>query len=162
MHTWIDDCVYGLIEYYETNNVYELYNCLLIDIVKLPIGNIILQDKEAMYYRDIQGREVVYIQEGLEDQFEKFVLSHELGHAILHTDILQAAYKKCMLNFGKLEKQAHYFAVKLLDISIDPVDYKDLSSEQIARALYVVEDCLEYVISDKQSWDIEEPEWKRG
>lgn len=122
MYKWIDECVFGLTEYYRTNNIYELYINLDIDIVRLPKENIILRDKEAVYYRDYQGREAVYIREGLEDQYEKFVLSHELGHALLHTDILQAAYSKSFINKGKLEKEAHYFAVKLLDISIDPAE----------------------------------------
>ena len=162
MHKWIDECVYGLTEYYGTNNIYELYAYLLIDIVKLPKENIILRDKEAMYYRDYQGREVVYIREGLVDQYEKFILSHELGHALLHTDILQAAYSQGLLNKGKLEKEAHYFAVKLLDISIDPVECVGLTTEQIAGAMYVVEECLEYIACEKQSEELEGSKWVRA
>lgn len=148
MHQWIDHCIYGLMDYYGTNNIYELYANLQIEIVWFPADNIILQGKDAVYYRDFQGREIVYLQEGLKVEYEKFVLSHELGHAILHTDLLQAAYSQGMMNKGKLERQAHYFAVKLLDITIDPVEHANLSSEQIAGALYVVEDCLEYA-----AWD---------
>lgn len=162
MHKWIDNCVSGLTECYGTNNIYELYDNLLIDIVRLPVDNIILRDKEAVYYRDFEGREVVYIREGLLVPYERYVLSHELGHAILHTDIHQATYTQDMLNKGKLEKQAHYFAVKLLDISIDPVEYTGLSLEQVAGALYVVEDCLEYVTCKKKVGEMKRPEWVRG
>lgn len=73
------------------------------------------------------------------------MLAHELGHAILHTEIATAAYNNKLLNKGKLEKQADYFALKLLDISIDKDYFEGYTLEQIAKALYVTEASLNYI-----------------
>lgn len=146
---WIDICIIGLTEYYGTCDIYELYTCLDIKIIKLEKDNILLQGKEAIYIRDYWEAEAVYIRNDLAHPYEKFVLAHELGHAILHTKLVRAAYSGELLNKGKLEKQAHYFAVRLLGITMDPVEYNELSSEQIAGALYVTEDCLKYVKLDR-------------
>lgn len=142
---WIDICIIGLTEYFGTRNVYELYTCLGIEIIKLEKENTLLLGKEAIYIRNYLGTEAVYIRDDLAHPYEEFILAHELGHAILHTNLFQAAYGGGLLNKGKLERQADYFAVKLLGITVDPVDCKELTAEQIAGALCVTEECLEYV-----------------
>ena len=111
----------------------------------MPGNNILLQGKEALYHRDFRGLEIVYIGDDLDFEYEKFVLAHELGHAILHVHIFEAAFNKDFINKGKLEKQAHYFAVKLLDINLDPIDYEGMTIKQIAGDLHIAEDSLEYV-----------------
>jgi Zn-dependent peptidase ImmA (M78 family) len=89
---------------------------------------------------------VVYLRDDLPCQYEKFVLCHELGHAILHTEIPSAAYNNKLIVKGKLEKQADYFAIKLLDIKLDNVGYEGLTTEQIAKELCIAEESLNYVL----------------
>ena len=74
-----------------------------------------------LYIRNFLGIEVVFIRDNLHYQYEKFVLAHELGHAVLHVEIGTAAYSNKLINRGKLERQADYFAIKILDIKIDDV-----------------------------------------
>lgn len=143
---WIDEYVSGVIDYCNSRDIFEIYNTLDINIKKIDKDNLILQGDEALYVRNYSGVEIVFIRDDLPYKYEKFVLSHELGHAILHTEIAQAAYSKKLVNKGKLERQATYFALRLLDIKLDNVYHYQLTKKQIAQGLFVTEDSLNYVI----------------
>lgn len=149
MYGWIDNYVIGLVETYDTCDIYELYNCLEIKVRRLDDSNILLQDNESIYYRDYLGLEVVFIKSDLTLEYEKFVLAHELGHAIIHTDIYTAAFNKNLINTGKYEKQAHYFALKLLGLNnnLSVEDFKGFTLDQIASSLNLPKDILESIIS---------------
>ncbi|WP_374212506.1 ImmA/IrrE family metallo-endopeptidase [Tissierella sp. MB52-C2] len=77
-------------------------------------------------------------------QYEKLVLAHELRHVLLHIEVTKSAYNSKLINRGKLEKQADYFALKLLDISIDEISYEGYTQEQIAEDLYITERSINY------------------
>lgn len=131
---WIDNIIVGLIDTYSTNNPYELCDLLEIIIIKIDKDFILLNGHESAYFRNAYDREVIYIRDDLEKSHEEFYLSHELGHAILHTHV------DCSNNLvikGKFEKQANYFAFKLSDICFDERELKNLSVEQIACCLEV-------------------------
>ena len=145
-YDWINNCIIGLIELYNTRDINELYECLNIKIVKLQKNNILLQEGEAFYHRNYFNDEIVFIRNDLDYQYEKFVLAHELGHALLHTEIYTAAFNRDLVNKGKLEKQANYFAFKLLNIEIDSADFEGYTIEQVSKALYVSEDSLKYFV----------------
>lgn len=142
-YSWIDEYTDGIVEYCNSRDIYEIYNSLNIEIVKTDKDNPILQENDALYIRDYSDLEVVFIRDDLPYQYEKFVLAHELGHALLHTKLCVAAFKINLINKGKLEKQANYFALKLLNIKINSVDFEGYTVEQIAKALYISEDSLE-------------------
>ncbi|EAG4986506.1 ImmA/IrrE family metallo-endopeptidase, partial [Listeria monocytogenes] len=63
----------------------------------------------------------------LPDHQIKYVVAHELGHAVLHTRI-NATFTKSIYwsNLNKIELEAHHFAVSLLlsDIDIESFDTK--------------------------------------
>lgn len=135
MYSWIDNIIIGLKETYGTNNIYDLYDILRIQIIKLKPANILLNGNEAFYYRDYFDNEIVFIRNDLNLVYERFVLAHELGHALLHTHIYEAAFNKSLINTGKLEKQANYFAFNLLNIELDPVEYEGFTLDQITSTL---------------------------
>ncbi len=144
--SWIDEYVDGVIENYNSNDVYEIYSNLDMNIIKVDRNDNVLRGNDAVYIRSFYGIEVVYLRDDLPSKYERFVLSHELGHAILHTEIASAAYNNKLIVKGKLEKQADYFAIKLLDIELDDVGYEGFTSEQLAKDLCVSEVSLEYII----------------
>lgn len=144
--SWIDEYVIGAIDLCFSNNVYEIYKFLNINIMKLDKEDTLLCGYEAVYIRNYFGIEVVFIRDDLPYKYEKFILAHELGHALLHTEIAKAAYNSKLINKGKLEKQADYFAIKLLDITIDEIYYGDYTYSQLASELYVTEESLKYSI----------------
>lgn len=134
---WIDNILEGLKDTYDTNNIYELYDYLEIKIIKLEYSNILLRGNDAFYYRSYFQNEIVAIRNDLNLEYEKFILAHELGHALLHTDTYKAAFNKDLINCGKLEKQANYFAFKLLSLDIDPITFEGFTINQIASSLYL-------------------------
>lgn len=142
---WIDEYVDGVIDYCYSTDIFEIYNALSINIKRIDKDDSLLQGNEALYVRNYFGIELVLIRDDLPYKFEKFVLSHELGHALLHTEISQAAYDSKLINKGKLEKQADYFALKLLSIQIDDVYCLDLTKDQISRDLCITEESLSYI-----------------
>lgn len=145
MYSWIENIILGLKENYSIYNIYDLYDELGIMIKKLDPNSILLQGNEAFYHRDYFQNEIVFMRNDLCEAYEKFILAHELGHALLHTHVYEAAFNKNLLNIGKFEKQANYFAFKLLDVSFDPVDFDGFSMNQIASSLNLSTYCLECV-----------------
>jgi len=134
---WVDLTVTGIHETYHTSCPYDLCKTLEIGVRKVNYNNPILLGNDSTYIRGYLGGEIIFIRDDLDYLPEKFILAHELGHAILHVDIKSAHCNKNLLNIGKLEKQATYFAFKFLDIAIDPVEYEGFTIEQIARSLYI-------------------------
>lgn len=143
--SWINESVDGLIEYCYSDDIFEIYETLNIDIKRIDKESFILQGSEALYIRSYFDIEVVFIRDDLPYRYEKFLLAHELGHALLHVEISSAAYNSKLINKGKLERQADYFAYRLLDIKVDNVYYEGLTIEQIAGDLCVNEESLEYI-----------------
>ena len=132
---WIDNLLVGLIETYGTNDVFELCNSLEIEIIELEPHNPLLQGNESIYYRDFFNKEVIFIRNNLNYGFKKFIIAHELGHALEHTDVFQSCISKNLINYGKYENQADYFALKLLNISLDEVELYKMTIEQVASTL---------------------------
>lgn len=131
---WIDNIIVGLLDTYETNNPYELCNYLGIKIIKLEPENALLRKKDAFYYRDLEDKEVIFIKNNLNELTERFIIAHELGHALCNPDLLRASF--VLSNKGKLEKQANYFAFNLLNIFLDKSNLKDLTLKQISSYTY--------------------------
>lgn len=146
MHSWIDDIILGLNDLNDANNIYELYKELNISIRKLESSNVLLQGNEAFYTRSFYGEEIVFIKNNLCETHEKFILAHELGHALLHPMIYEAAFNKNLINMGKLEKQANYFAFKLLNIELNPIELEGFTINQIASCLEVPYEPLKQLV----------------
>ena len=131
---WIDSYVEGLKEYCYSDDVYDICDCLGISLVRLDPASSLLMGGKAMYIRDYFDAESIFVRNDLSRYYEKCIIAHELAHAVLHTEVFSAAFNPKLLNRGKLEKQADYFAVKLLSIDIDMVFYEGFTIEQVASA----------------------------
>ncbi len=146
MYAWIDDIIGGLYEYYNTNNIYELCDILNIQIKRIDSNNILLRGNDSIYIRDYFNCEVIFIRNDLNMESEKFILFHELGHALLHTDIFKAAFNRNFINKNKLEKQANYFAFKMLNVEFDEIELDGMSLEQISKCIGVPYESLSQLV----------------
>lgn len=135
MYSWIDNIILGIKDSGNTNNVDELYDYLEIRIQKLEPSNILLRGNDSFYYRDFDNKEIVFIRNDLDEVMERFILFHELAHALLHTHIYEAAFNKDFINKDKIEKQANYFAFKMLNIELDEIELEGMTIEQIANVI---------------------------
>lgn len=132
---WIDNIVLGLLDKYCTNDIYELCEFENIKIIKLDSSNAILRNTQALYYRDLNDEEIIFVKNNLDYRIEEFILKHELGHALLHPNLLRSTYTYG--NIGKYEKQANYFALKLSNITFDEIELEGMTLEQVASCLNI-------------------------
>ena len=105
----IKNIVEKLIKQYKTNNVYELISILNIKVFELPF------EQEIGMYRFIKNNRVIIISQNLNEITKKFILSHELGHAILHRKE-NCSYLKhnTFSKVSSFEIEANKFAAELL------------------------------------------------
>lgn len=139
----IDDIVTGLIDSVGSNNLDDILSELKIHKFTVSPDNSLLQDNQAVYQR-IGDFECIYIADNVLNK--DFVIAHEIGHAILHVEEMTMFYNP-LLNKGKLENEANYFACKLL--------YNDLEIEEgiettyeLANLLGVNEKIVKYVVGE--------------
>lgn len=107
---WIDEIIQGTFELYGTSDPFELCDYLEIVIQKTNRDSVILKGQSSMYIRNFCNKECIFYIEGLRYKRLKFYIMHELGHALLHPDVMISN----LTNDLKLEKQANYFAIKML------------------------------------------------
>lgn len=140
---WINDVISGLIEEVGSNDVYDIISYLNIKIIKdNEKQNVLFEKCDGIYIRNFFGNEVIIIKDSLPN--EKFVLAHELGHALLHVDYDFLMNNPLSLN-SKKEKEANYFATKLLynDYKIeDGIE----TTEQLANMLGIKQDFIKFII----------------
>ncbi|WP_352420774.1 ImmA/IrrE family metallo-endopeptidase [Proteiniborus sp.] len=142
--TWIKEIVIGLIEIYETRNVYELLDLLDVLLIKKQLIN----DEKGRFFRDIWGNEYIYISNRLSDEEERIVIAHELGHLILHTHLNTSYYtENRLLNKDQIEVQANKFAAELLiPDNVDTYEYETI--QQLACYLKVSEELVKLKYKD--------------
>ncbi|WP_376706478.1 ImmA/IrrE family metallo-endopeptidase [Listeria seeligeri] len=105
---------------HNTSDPFEL--CELLNIIVTPWN--MSTDTNGFYKYVRRNRFIFYNSNLLEHQI-KYVVSHELGHALMHTR-LNATFTKSIhwSSLSKIELEAHQFAVSLLlsDIDIENFD----------------------------------------
>lgn len=139
---WIKNIVCGLFEICETKDIREIISSLEITIIKKDFIN----GAKGKFYRDIFGNEYIYISSDLSENEERFILAHELGHALLHTDMSVEFYFSSLIVKGKIEKEADYFATEILinenNIDIDLI--QNLNLDQLSLYYGVPKRLIEY------------------
>lgn len=138
---WIDEILLGLTELIGSNNVYDILSHLNIYHFAVDKDNSVLQDNLAVYNR-IGAFECIYYSNDIDNL--EYVLAHEIGHAILHLEESEMFYNP-LLNKGKLEKEADYFATKLLYSNFE-IEEGIETYEQLANRLGIKIDNIKYII----------------
>lgn len=139
---WIKNIVNGLIEYYETRNILELIDLLDVKIIYKKFNN---PDIKARLIKTYQEDFYIYLSDELSAPEERIILAHELGHVVLH-DISSAYYNTSLINKGKLEVQANYFASLIL---LDESDFEkcyleNMSLDQLSSYFEVPKELIEF------------------
>lgn len=139
---WIKNIVDGLVEYYDTRDIYELVDILDITIIH---KNFINEEVKARLIKTENEDFVIYLSDRLDEHEKKYVLAHELGHTLLH-DISNDYYYNSNLNKDKLELQANYFAALLLldERSFEKCYIENMSLEQLSSYFEVPKELIQY------------------
>jgi len=111
-------------------------------------GNDIL----AFHYCDDQAK-IICLNQNLSEEKSLFVLSHEIGHALMHSHISFSQFRKDTLcSAEKMEREANMFAAILLFSHLDELNFTELSNT------YEIEkDVLKQILGQHLGF---EPFWK--
>ncbi|MBU5308432.1 ImmA/IrrE family metallo-endopeptidase [Clostridioides mangenotii] len=135
-----------LIDKFNTNDPFSLSEHLNINIIYTDLKNI------WGMYRYIKRNSFIFINNNISDIEKRFVLSHELGHAILHTKN-NCFYLKhnTFMKVSTFENEANEFAAELLITNEDikeAID-KQFSIEQMACYFEVPLELVEFKFNHK-------------
>lgn len=120
---------------YKTNNPLELSECLNVDIIARPLGNI------YGFYKYTHRNKQIYINSNLEYRDRIIVCSHELGHAVLHPRENCPFLKAYTYFEDRLEVEANLFGTYLL---IQTINDDFMTYEQIINTFNVSEQIASY------------------
>ena len=86
------------------------------------------------FYQYFQRNNIIYLDERLSENEQRFVLAHELGHMFLHKKA-NAIFMdtRTQFNTDKFELEANTFAIDLLLPDSLLEEYKEFTIEQISR-----------------------------
>lgn len=114
----------------------------LDDIISY-LGIKIIKESKKSFYCQIKDKKYIYLDAKAPEDLRPFILAHELGHAILHQEEINH-YSPLSITKTATEREADYFAFKILGLEIDPI--YDYTISQYATMLKVNEDTIKYLI----------------
>ncbi|MPQ44592.1 ImmA/IrrE family metallo-endopeptidase [Clostridium tarantellae] len=132
----IKEVVADLVNSHKTNDPLELCELLNIKIMISDLGNEI----KGFFQRTPNGFKIIHLNSTLDTKESKYILAHELGHAILHTHLSIGLFlENNLLIKNKYENEADKFAAELLidDHIIRDVEFSELNVEQICSSLEI-------------------------
>lgn len=127
------------IKKYKTRSPYELADLMGISIHRCELGTI-----RGYYSKKFRIKQIV-LNCNLSEKDERFVLAHELGHAIMHENLnTPFLMENTLLSKNKFEKEANTFAIELLVPDTEIIENSDLTIGQLARMTGYSDDILRY------------------
>ena len=137
MIMYIPDIVADLVKRYKTRDPFELCDHLRIHILHHPLGEI------RGYYIKRRREKYIVLSSSLTTSERTVVCGHELGHAILHTELSTPFYQtNTLFSKDKFEMQANLFAADLLIPDELIYQYEGFTIRQIAYAEGLNEELL--------------------
>jgi len=105
----IKKTVQRLVWTYKTSCPFQIAEHKNIVVLFAPLGNV------YGFFQTYKRHCFIHINNGLDEQMQRFVCAHELGHAVLHqkenTPFIQ---RHTFFSVDRLEREANKFAVELL------------------------------------------------
>ncbi|MEO3944097.1 ImmA/IrrE family metallo-endopeptidase [Gorillibacterium sp. CAU 1737] len=99
----------ALIRRYGTNNPFAIAEARRIPVLFEPLG------ATLGYFSTYKRIPIIHINQNLDEDWQRFVCSHELGHGVIHpktnTPFLRS---NTLYPIDRIEKEANEFAVHLL------------------------------------------------
>lgn len=130
-----------LINKYNSKDLYELASFLNIHIIHIELGSALGM------YRYIKRNKFIFLNNNLDEITTKFVLAHEIGHAVLHTKNNCFYLKRnTFIKTNYFEIEANKFAAEILidDEELEICLKNGYTVEQIASYFQVLPELVEY------------------
>lgn len=120
--------VKNLVEKYNTKSPYKLCEKLNIEIIITELNDI------KGFYTKILNNKYIIINEKFDDISQKIILSHELGHAVLHsTRKINFMKENLFFYTNQMEKEANAFAGYLLSMNKEYYTKEEFDSIKLDR-----------------------------
>lgn len=132
-----------MVREFGTNNPYEICQYLNINVSKVHLGSL------NGYYTQSSGKGHIYINNALDEHMQRAICAHELGHAVMHTDVNIRFMVECtFFSKSKFEREANLFGAHLLlhDIRGRIADYENLTHYEIAAVECVPVEYIELIL----------------
>ena len=117
-----------IVRKYRTRDPFEMIKGMNVILVYYPLEGV------HGFYQYLQRNNIIYLDERLSKNEQRFVLAHELGHMFLHKKA-NAIFMdtRTQFNTDKFELEANTFAIDLLLPDSLLEEYKEFTVEQISR-----------------------------
>ena len=122
----IKDTVNQICKKYKTQNPYELADCLSININYCELGTI------RGFFVQRNRIKQIFINHNLPEQIRKFVLSHEIGHAIMHPNRNTLFLQNTFFSTDRLEIEANKFAIQIVMPDEDIMEHWEYTIDEWA------------------------------
>jgi len=126
-----------------TNNPFEIATNRNIIINYLPLGVTF-----GLYMKNAR-HQVITLNSDIDENLQRFVCAHELGHAILHPD--QNApflHAKTLFSTARIECEANYFAVNLLLFGENLQNYE--TTQQIMQIYGIPKEMERFIVYESE------------
>lgn len=142
----IKNIVNDLVTEFKTRNPFELCDCLNIPILYEPLGNI------KGFFQNILNTPIIHLNSNLNEHEVNCVLSHELGHAVLHKDLNVCFLKHYTFSVtDKYENEANKFTAELLIEDSSLIDILEINNlitcEDLSKYFSVPNEFVSYKFS---------------
>lgn len=118
MNDYVKRVVMNLKKKHSTNCPYELAEQLDIILIIEPLG------KPLGMYKYINRSKVIWLNSSMNEEEKRYVLAHEIGHAVLHPKSSCFFSSVKNINTSKKEYEANLFAAELLlEVDEDDISY---------------------------------------
>lgn len=163
MNRNITEIVDKLTKRYKTRNPYELAEAVGIVVMRRDLAML-----KGFYTVENKTRYIA-INKNLDDDYQRLVCGHELGHDCLHRHFAQCGFLRDFRLFnleGRIEHEANLFAADLLipddEIILNRV-WENHTYEQIAGMLRVPVEVIRYKAYSisQRGYDVHTPELAR-
>lgn len=130
-----------LINKYGSRDPETLARQLGITIIKMPFSKVM-----GLFKKELR-RKYILVNSNLDEDTQRLVIAHELGHAILHSssnDLYLHEYT--LFSRGKVEIQANKFAAELLidENKLDNHSIDEMTTSNLASFYGVPEQLIKY------------------
>lgn len=132
-----------IVRKYRTRDPFEMIKGMNVILVYYPLEGV------HGFYQYFQRNNIIYLDERLSKNEQRFVLAHELGHMFLHKKA-NAIFMdtRTQFNIDKFELEANTFAIDLLLPDSLLEEYKEFTVEQISRLTGYEQKLIELRILD--------------
>jgi Zn-dependent peptidase ImmA (M78 family) len=145
----------SVLQEYKTNDPVELCEKIGVIVLEKQLPDLIF----GLAYAPL-GQPFVVLQPELEPPFRNFVIAHELGHHLLHPNVVTFFVEEnTFFRLGKIEWEAHLFAICILSKSAERLDIPSLAAvgipPEISYRLMDDPTCKKYFL-EEFAWQPEE------